>query len=202
MSEMKHLHSQDSTTLDLPDATEPGQVSAESSRSVGVDVLPHAQGHLEFLWHSHAYVNEYIRFADAKAAFIVTLASGALAAFWSVGVLDIRLASPSQWGLVASLGGLASALLILSICLAGWAVKGRTPTVTGSGISWVEIARGSADELASLIESSSDVDLSKRLAAHVFELSSVCQQKYQVVECALWAVFSGGFLGLLAILFR
>ena len=30
---------------------------------------------LDFLWNVHSYTNEYIRFADAKAAFVVTIAA-------------------------------------------------------------------------------------------------------------------------------
>ena len=82
-----------------------------------------------FLWHTHNYLNEYIRFCDKKAALTGTISTGLIGAMYSAGVYIPLLIKPrDQWNLSTWLTVLAVASLLISVILVVATVAPRLST--------------------------------------------------------------------------
>ena len=99
---------------------------------------------VDFLWKIHSYTNDYIRFADTKAAFTATLAAALIGILTSSQIFDGLLNQRfSAWPKAVWLGMAATGLLGLSILSAVFAVMPRlwrTQKPLGKGqldvVSW------------------------------------------------------------------
>jgi hypothetical protein len=70
----------------------------------------------QFLWNTHSYISEYVRFADSKAAFAGTLAGGLLAALYGAKAhVFVLSTSIGQWGLATWLAVAATVTLVATV---------------------------------------------------------------------------------------
>ena len=152
----------------------------------------------EFLWHVHEYINEYVRFGDAKAGFAGAVASGLLAGLYSSTVRTEVLHLPFYvWSCATWLGVLASAFLALSVLLALWIVRPRLGSTQPKGfIFWGSIAAYSdVSSLKESFRSQSTQTLDEHLLHHIFDLSTkVCVPKYRYISLCILALGIGGVL--------
>jgi hypothetical protein len=159
----------------------------------------------EFLWHAHSYLNEYIRFGDAKAGFAGTLASGLFAALYGSGVYARAVqTSLGAWRADTWLGIAATPFLAFGVFLALWAVRPRLRSTQAKGfIFWGSIA--AHPDLSSFqrsFESQSVHALNDHLLHHLYDLSKrVCIPKYRNVSLCIamlgvGAVFAAASLAL------
>lgn len=161
------------------------------------------QASLDFLWKIHGYVNEYIRFADTKAAFTITLAVAVLGGLLSSGVHRlVVLAPPSQWTLLESAAGASMFLLAISVFLGGCAIWPRFwRRGAGEGhIFWGAIVeQPNANAFWAGIRNRAPENLTEAVAHHVYSLANVCARKYSYVSLSMGAAFVGAVLGALAL---
>ena len=142
--------------------------------------------------HMHSYVSENVRYADQKAAFVVTLASAMLA------YLDTQKLLPAL-GIELSLGGLLRLLgplgLLLSAALAAWVVFPVRKGNAAGRVFWGAIAsRGSGAAYAKELAEAGAGQFTADLAVHAHELAVICEWKYARLA---WAMGTGS-IGLLA----
>lgn len=159
----------------------------------------------EYLWNTHKYKNDYIRFADTKAAFTVAFCSALLAAMYKDGLHQVFLAtapkvwSPTAWIAVGSFLSLA-----IAIGCGVWTIRPRLSSRQPKGlIYWGGIAEhGSPEMFWNSLRTQSQDQLTEHLAHHVFRLSELAKQKYFWVSVSMTAGAAGGGLAVLALLFR
>src|SRR5689334_3382691 len=60
---------------------------------------PLPSGLSEFVWNTHEYLNEYIRFADSKAAAVFAIGAAFLGVLWTANDQHLKCASPRAWTL-------------------------------------------------------------------------------------------------------
>jgi len=159
----------------------------------------------EFLWKTHSYVNEYIRFSDTKVGFAITL-SGALLGLLSSTKAhelfvepDIRTSSWLSWCSLASF-----LLLAVAVLLGVWAIR---PRLWGrqdrAFIYWGGVSKFQNHEaFSSEFQQLSGDDLVAHLAHHVFELSVVCASKYFWVSASILVGVLGGILAALVVVMK
>jgi hypothetical protein len=149
-------------------------------------------GSREFLNHVHSYVADHIRLADEKAGFTVTVSSAMLAFLHTQKLLPSLVFEMSFVGFLRflSVSGLG-----LAISSAAWVVLPRTTGDPKGIVFWKAIAAMNSSQLyENIIKEMSPEGLSSELARHVYELSSICREKYKRLSFAMHA----GSVGLLA----
>jgi hypothetical protein len=168
---------------------------------------------LEFAWNVHAYTNDYIRFADTKAAFYVAICGGLLACLYALkahallSLYTIDLKHFSLWiTFVSSVSCLAHIGLLLCCLFSAWAVVPRlwkefltpwqrakkqvnevlndTPPKTGL-IFFNEVTnyKEKEDYAKVVAEATLDVAL-EAVTSHVHALAGVCYAKYYWLNIA------------------
>ena len=156
-----------------------------------------------FLWNTHSYLNEYVRFGDTKAGFTGTIAVGLLGALYSAGLHRPLLAMPvGQWTVSTWAAAMATIALIASIVLVVVTVTPRLRSSDRKGfIYWRSIAaHEDVESLKAAYEAQSADKLDDYLLRQLFELSkNVCVPKYRYVSLSLWALCVGGLLGCAAL---
>ena len=156
-----------------------------------------------FLWHTHNYLNEYIRFCDKKAALTGTISTGLIGAMYSAGVYIPLLIKPrEQWNLSTWLTVLAVASLLISVILVVATVAPRLSSSRTKGfLYWGDIAaHDDANSLKAAYESQSAQNLDAYLLDHVFHLSkNICVPKYRCVSLSIWALCTGGLMAIVAL---
>jgi hypothetical protein len=100
----------------------------------------------KFLWDVHKYTNDYIRFADTKAAFVAAASTALIGTLVSSTVLDSCFrVTPCAWFKVQWLAMVGLLLLATSLSLAVNAIRPRLGTVpalvTYSGNPWPDTGR-------------------------------------------------------------
>jgi hypothetical protein len=152
----------------------------------------------EFLWHVHEYINEYVRFGDAKAGFAGTIASGLLAVLYGSTAHSQVLQLPyRKWPAAAWLSVGAAIFLGTSILLALWTVRLRLRSSQTLGfIFWGSIAaHEDVGGFRSSFHAQSEKTLSDHLLHHIFDLSEkVCVPKYRNISLCIAALSIGGIL--------
>jgi len=143
----------------------------------------------------HGYLNEYIRFADQKAAFIFTAVATMLAFLHGKGITKLWLKDPRAWSFADALAFVAIFGLVVGAITAVIVVLPRRKGSPTGFIFWRSIARfHSAKEYADQVLAAQAADLTNAKLLHSYELAAICKQKFCAVN---WAVWSGG-VGLLA----
>jgi hypothetical protein len=161
--------------------------------------------HLDFIWKTHEYINNYVRFADQKAVFVVAWCSAIIGAIYAAhlneGVLHshITLAELS-WG--TTLAGFALVMMGLSFLTAAWVVVPRLPTNQRSGlIFWESILVHADGELfANAMGRFDQNQLARHLSVQVYTLAGVAKTKYWWLAISMWFAFFGSICGVSAIL--
>jgi hypothetical protein len=164
-----------------------------------------ASAKCEFLWKVHSYTNEYIRFADAKAGFVVGFASAVLWALFAGRCHEMFIVvAPRQWNALAWLS-LASYLLLLASILASiTAVRPRLWAGSSKGlIFWKSVTRyGDMDAYTNAVLAVSPDELPTHLANHVYALARVSGRKYAWVNAGILALTFGGLLGIAVLMWK
>lgn len=93
-------------TISVPDAT---------ARTEGRSPVPSEPSSEAFSSHVHNYINECIRFADQKAAFVFALAGGLLCYLFNNGVHKMWLKPPSSWNALDFLCFIAMVFLAMAL---------------------------------------------------------------------------------------
>lgn len=189
------------------DSPEPEELAQRGPDRVLSRVTPHYDPDREvkraFLWNTHGYLNQYIRFSDTKAGFSGTIAVGLLGVLYSVGTHRPMLAIPvGQWTMSTWAAAIAMVALIMSIVLVAVAVAPRLRSSDRKGfIFWENIAAHENAEALKAAYDAQDADgLDDHLLRHVFELSkNVCTPKFRYVSLSVWALCIGGLLGCVAL---
>jgi len=148
-----------------------------------------------FLWEVHKYTNDYIRFADTKAAFVAAASTALIGALVGSSALDscfrIRPGTVLQCGALAAL-----LLLAASLILSVLAIRPRLWNHTSVGYIFWESIKGHKTAQA-FSQAISELPASGRTTAisdHLFILASVATRKYGFVKWAIHAGIAGGLL--------
>lgn len=166
----------------------------------------HSEVKRAFLWNTHCYLNQYVRFGDAKAGFAGTIAVGLLGALYSAGMHRPMLAMHvGQWTMSTWAAATAMFALIVSIVLVIVTVTPRLRSSDRKGfIYWQSIAaHADVESLKLAYEAQSADKLDDYLLRHLFELSkNVCIPKYRCVSLSIWALGFGCVSGSIALILR
>jgi hypothetical protein len=151
----------------------------------------------DFLWEVHKYTNEYIRFADTKAAFIAGISAALIGSLVASPLFDsIFLSTPCLWSKLQWTGIAALLLLAVSLVLSIAAIRPRLWNKTSVGyIFWGSIAgHGSMLQFTRAVHELSQLGMTNAISDHLFVLSSIAKRKYAYVDWALSVGVAGGAL--------
>lgn len=151
----------------------------------------------DFAWHTHEYINEYIRFADGKAGFVFTWASAFMGGLYSTGFH-----SGINCSAIGALRLLGILLLLVGIVCGFLAIIPNLTRTKSSGfVFWQRIlAHGSAEKYAIQFKASDIESLETELATHLYELSSVAEKKYRRIAMSIWCTLAGSLLSTVLVL--
>lgn len=152
---------------------------------------------VDFVWDVHKYTNDYIRFADTKAAFTAGASTALIGSLVASSIFDsfirngMRHWSFLQW---TSLIGLL--LLSTAVVLSIAAIRPRLWADVPIGfIYWGSIVRhGSAHRFAKEVHALTDGDRFEAVSQHLFTLASIAKRKYDFVDRAIFCGVFGGML--------
>ncbi|MGA2538798.1 MAG: Pycsar system effector family protein [Terracidiphilus sp.] len=150
---------------------------------------------IDFLWNVHGYTNDYIRFADSKAAFVATAVTGLIAALVASHVFDALNRLPiSAWPARSWLGFSALLLLVVALVFAVVAIRPRLHSSVPKGlIYWKSVVRhGNDTTFAAHIKTITPSAVEVNLSRHVFELARICSRKYFWANLSLLIGLAGG----------
>ena len=141
-----------------------------------------------FLWEVHKYTNEYIRFADTKAAFIAGVSSALIGSLVASSLFDSCFkTSLCQWTKLRWAGAIGVLLLATSLGLCLAAIRPRLWNNTSVGfIFWGSITgHGSARRFTHAVHGLSEHERSSAISDHLFMLATIASRKYAYVDRAL-----------------
>jgi len=140
-----------------------------------------SQSRIDFLWKVHSYTNDYIRFADSKAAIVAGAVSTLIGALIASGIFDHLLTyswrgrpSPVYFGMI-SLGFLFSALM----CAVASIRPRLTSDVPKGFIFWDSIVEHNNEKAyCGAFAKLTPEDLERNVSRHVYTLARICKRKY------------------------
>lgn len=145
----------------------------------------------EAAWHTNAYINDYIRFADAKAGVVIAIMSALL---WA---LLKHIADPPT-NIATTWTAVVATVIALGVGL--FVVWPRTPSARRGLFFWGNIAaHKDADEYAEAFLNATEVDIAKGIVLQNYYLSVVAVGKYDVFRWCCRAAAVAGFTGVLAL---
>lgn len=152
------------------------------------------------------YVNEYIRYADTKSAFAITIVAALTAAVfqkdvnWKGHLLGA--VSPCGFDLLSVLAWLFIIVCFLTIIIGIWAVYPRTSKRPTTGlIFWENVAEHKSPEnFRSAFLGTSDEAIVERLVEQNYYLSITACNKYRALRILLVATGVSVGLGLLVLI--
>jgi hypothetical protein len=172
------------TSCPIPGSDTSGITSQESFVQ---DLKKDQELRLKFSEETHQYVREYIRLADQKAMFFFAGATALLAYLHKLGMTNKWIANPKIWGLLDVLAFLSTVSLILSTvaCLAT-----VIPRLNGSrrGLIFFAAIREyeSGPDYATEVMKQSPSELCDAKLRHIYDLSAVCKEKYNMLRWGQW----------------
>ena len=180
---------------------------------------------LDFIWKVHDYTNNYIRFADTKAAVMIALATGLLAGLLKIGAhhycspYRFNLAAPAwveSWqgfGALVSIValGLSVTAGVLAVTPRLWnsapvallrrMVGGGPAELSAGVIYWRSILlHGTADQFWAVVAGQTQAQVTEALTRHLFVLADIAELKFFWVTVSTWAWFVGAVVACLFIL--
>ena len=170
---------------------------AAEAQSAPVDM----KAQLDFLWNTHKYLNDYIRFADTKRRFTVALVSTVVGDLFAGKLHDLfLLTAPKQWTVIAWLSAGAFFALGASIACGVWTIRPRLLSKQSKGfLYWGGVTEHRSPEAFwNELRRQSQERLAEHLGHHVFCLSELSRKKYFWVSLSMSCGGFGGFGGLLA----
>ena len=150
----------------------------------------------KFVWDVHKYTNDYIRFADTKAAFVAASATALMGALVSSTLFDhcfarpLRNLSALQWAGFVGLGFLAASLVL--------AVSVVSPRLTrhkaGVGfIFWESVAEyENHRRFSKALGTSTAIERTTAASDHLFMLATIAKSKYHRARSAIYVGMVGG----------
>ncbi len=138
----------------------------------------------------HQYVNEYIRFADAKAGFLFAFTSGATGFLYSKSILHpLMQASICSWTTLGWLSFLGFAALTVAGVAAFWVVKPRLQPKNDDGLIFWETVAAKLDANAYVGEVTglTGSGMVSEVVDHTYQLSRVARYKYRWLNVSIWA---------------
>jgi len=208
----------------------PGPVQVTTGHDVNQanqnDAAPGAVS-LDFMWKVHGYTNEYIRFADPKAAILIALASGLIAALYSAKChqlcapnrLDWR--GATLWDTSLGFTSLMSfSLLGASVLAAAWAVGPRlwrtlvrnlrdllghwldeAPPAPLGVIFWNDVLRyPTADQYWAAVSAMTTVQQAEAVARHVYVLAGIAKAKFTWITWGMRCGYLGAVFACITLL--
>ena len=158
-----------------------------------------------FLWDVHRYTNEYIRFADTKAAFVAGVDAALIGTAVSASLFDSCLRqTPCHWS-VALWFGIAGVIpLCLSIAFGVAAIVPRLwHNATHGFIYWDSVvAHGSPKNFGHAFAALPSDGMTSELTNHIFVLGAIAKKKYGFVRMAVRSSVVGCVLTGTAILLQ
>lgn len=158
---------------------------------------------LDFLWKTHGYTNDYIRFADSKAGFIAVSVAGLVGALFATHVFDALCQTPlDRWPVRCWLAMLALVLLVISFILAIVAIRPRLRSTVRKGfIYWESIlAHGSELEFAAQSHKLDSDAMEQNVSRHLYVLALICTRKYFWANLSMWMGGVGGVIACVVVL--
>lgn len=140
-----------------------------------------------FLWDVHKYTNEYIRFADTKAAFIAGVDAALIGTAVSLLFDSCMHLAPYHWSPIIWMGIVGIVLLSVSI---GFCVSTIVPrlghNVVKGFIYWDSVlAHGSAKQFILAYDATTPDSRRHEIANHIYVLASIAKRKYGFVRLAV-----------------
>jgi hypothetical protein len=151
----------------------------------------------QFLWEVHRYTNEYIRFADTKAAFIAAISTALIGSLVSSSIFDSCFRkTPCLWSKLQWAGITGLLLLLAALALSVAAIRPRLWNKTSVGyIFWESVAgHGTAQAFSHAVRELPAQDRTTAISDHLFALATVAKRKYIYVSLAMFAGVAGGLL--------
>jgi hypothetical protein len=142
-----------------------------------------------FLWDVHRYTNEYIRFADTKAAFIAGVDAALIGTAISSSLFDSCLhQSPCHWSVALWLGIAGVIPLCFSIAFSvSTIIPLRWHNVTHGFIYWNSVvAHGSPKNFGHAFVALSSDGMTSELTNHIYVLGTIAKKKYEFICMAAW----------------
>ena len=158
---------------------------------------------LDFLWKVHSYTNEYIRFADSKAAFIVAIAGALIGVVISSRVFDgLRRLPLGGWPAVSWCAFFAVTCLSISVVCATFTVRPRLWGSAQKGvIYWAGVMRhNSSHTFYCELNALSEQSRAEAVADHLYILASICARKYAWLNRGIIFGLAGAIGAALAVL--
>ena len=166
-------------------------------------VLQSGAGVSEFARHVHLYIQEYIRLADQKAAFIFLFVSALLAFLYNKDLHVGWLRHPQHWSALDLFALLSMASLFTALTFAVLVVM---PRLAKSHVGYVFFKSikefESASEYATSIAQKDDKQLVMSILRHTYDIARVCSKKYMFFFVAFWASIVGVLLTVITLLFK
>lgn len=146
----------------------------------------------EFLWNTHSYVNEYIRFADTKAELVIGWTSALIGLLFATD-FHHRLCQLNVASCIATFG---LAVLVLAFVCAFRTVIPRLKTTQKTGyIFWGNIlAHKTKDEYVTKVTVLKPDEQNEQVAQHLHDLSNVCDGKFWWVNRSIYLAFGGSLI--------
>ena len=168
----------------------------------------------EYFWKVHSYTNEYIRFADTKAAAVIAWAAALIGALFSLKAHQrfMQGMTFSNVNLGATLLGAASLAAFLFLCLAAAAAFGCVKPRLRSKFSGKGHDKGylylgqvrehtDAAEFKEGLARQTPEQLAAHCADHVYMLADIARWKYGFVDWAILLAIPGSVLAAVVALF-
>jgi len=163
----------------------------------------------EFLWKAQGYTHDYIRFGDTKAGFCVGIASALMGALFATKSHELFLKQlPSQYvghqSVLPALSLFAFITQGISISAAVMVIRPRLWIDSPKGfIFWGAISKfESAAAFRSQFAAQTDEELDGGLSNHLFTVAGICRKKYFWINISMIALFTGGVLSVIVLLFK
>jgi hypothetical protein len=135
--------------------------------------------HFEFAKSTHDYMQEYIRLADQKSAFVFGASTAGVAFLYQSSKPQAWLSVPGNWRVNNLLALSAMIALACAGALAISVVKPRRKGPRFGLIFWdAVVERSSGNEYATNVLESSGNELLTEYLRHTYDLAKVCRAKY------------------------
>jgi hypothetical protein len=159
----------------------------------------------KFLWDVHKYTNDYIRFADTKAAFVAAASTALIGTLVGSSVLDscFRI-NVFSWPATKWVGFIGLLFLSASLCLSVNAIRPRLWNSTSAGyIFWESVAgHGTAQAFSHAVGDLTATERTTATSDHLFQLAIIAKRKYEFVKLAIYSGMPGGVLAGIALFMR
>jgi hypothetical protein len=164
-----------------------------------------ANGTEDFLWEVHKYTNEYIRFADTKAAFIAGVSTALIGSLVASSLFNSCLrTTPWSWSKLQWTAAVGLSLLAISVGCSIAVIRPRLWNKVSVGyIFWGSIAgHVTAPNFTRAVQKLNQTERSCAISDHLFVLASIAKRKYGYVDRGLYFGIGGGTLTAIVLFMR